>query len=68
MPTVQERDVIRTIRRVKDPDSDKDLISLGRVKELSIRGGEIAFKVLVDPARPLSENVLLSLRGLLGVV
>ena len=65
MPTVQERDVIRTIRRVKDPDSDKDLISLGRVKELSIRGGEIAFKVLVDPARPLSENVLKDLRGLL---
>ena len=65
MPTVQEKDVIRTIRRIKDPDSDKDLISLGRVKELTVRGGEVAFKVLVDPAKPLSENVLKELRRLL---
>ena len=65
MPSVQERDVIRTIRQIKDPDSDKDLISLGRVKELTVRGGEVAFKVLVDPARPLSETVLKDLRGLL---
>ena len=65
MPTLQEKDVIRTIRRIKDPDSDKDLISLGRVKELTVRGGEVAFKVLVDPAKPLSENVLKELRGLL---
>jgi ATP-binding protein involved in chromosome partitioning len=65
LPSVHERDVIRTIRRIKDPDSDKDLISLGRVKELTVRGGEISFKVLVDPARPLSEAVLKDLRGLL---
>lgn len=65
MPTLQEKDVIRTIRRIKDPDSDKDLISLGRVKELTVRGGEVAFKVLVDPSKPLSENVLKELRGLL---
>ena len=65
MSPVQERDVIRTIRRVKDPDSEKDLISLGRIKELKILNGEIAFKVLVDPARPLSETVLKEMRGLL---
>jgi ATP-binding protein involved in chromosome partitioning len=65
LPTVQERDVIRTIRRVKDPDSQKDLISLGRVKELSVREGAVAFKVLVDPANPLSEAVLTDLRSLL---
>jgi ATP-binding protein involved in chromosome partitioning len=65
LPSVHERDVIRTIRRVRDPDSDKDLISLGRVKELTVRGGEVAFKVLVDPARPLSETVLKDLRGML---
>jgi ATP-binding protein involved in chromosome partitioning len=65
LPTLQEKDVIRTIRRIKDPDSDKDLISLGRVKELTVRGGEVAFKVLVDPSKPLSENVLKELRGLL---
>ena len=62
MPTVAEKDVIRTIRKVKDPDSTKDLISLGRIKELKIQGGEIAFKVLVDPERPLSETVLKDIR------
>ena len=63
MPTVAEKDVIRTIRKVKDPDSTKDLISLGRIKELRIQGGEIAFKVLVDPDRPLSETVLKDIRS-----
>jgi ATP-binding protein involved in chromosome partitioning len=61
--TVAEKDVIRTIRKVKDPDSTKDLISLGRIKELKIQGGEIAFKVLVDPERPLSEEVLKDIRS-----
>ena len=65
MSPVQERDVIRTIRRVKDPESEKDLISLGRIKELKILNGEIAFKVLVDPSRPLSEHVLKEIKGLL---
>jgi ATP-binding protein involved in chromosome partitioning len=65
VPPVQERDVIRTIRRVKDPDTEKDLISLGRIKELKILDGEIAFKVLVDPARPLSETVLKEIKTLL---
>jgi ATP-binding protein involved in chromosome partitioning len=60
---VAEKDVIRTIRKVKDPDSTKDLISLGRIKELKIQGGEIAFKVLVDPERPLSEEVLKDIRS-----
>lgn len=63
MPTVAEKDVIRTIRKVKDPDSTKDLISLGRIKELRIQGGEIAFKVLVDPEQPLSEAVLKDIRS-----
>jgi ATP-binding protein involved in chromosome partitioning len=63
VPTVAEKDVIRTIRKVKDPDSTKDLISLGRIKELKIQGGEIAFKVLVDPERPLSEDVLKDIRS-----
>ncbi|HUP00457.1 MAG TPA: Mrp/NBP35 family ATP-binding protein [Gemmatimonadota bacterium] len=66
MPIVAEKDVIRTIRRVKDPDNNKDLISLGRVKELKVQNGEVAFKVLVDPARPLSESVLRELKSLIG--
>jgi ATP-binding protein involved in chromosome partitioning len=65
MSPVQERDVIRAIRQVKDPDSNKDLISLGRIKELKILDGEIAFKVLVDPAKPLSESVLKEVKRLL---
>jgi ATP-binding protein involved in chromosome partitioning len=62
----QEKDVIRAIRRIRDPDSDKDLISLGRIKELKINDGSVAFKVLVDPAQPLSETVLKELKGQIG--
>ena len=62
MSPVQERDVIRAIRQVRDPESNKDLISLGRIKELKILDGEVAFKVLVDPQRPLSEKVIKEIR------
>ena len=50
MPTVAEKDVIRTIRKVKDPDTTKDLISLGRIKELINRGGEKLSPVDLDAA------------------
>ncbi|MGH7565129.1 MAG: P-loop NTPase, partial [Gemmatimonadota bacterium] len=63
MSKVAEKDVIRTIRRIKEPDSTKDLISLGRIKDLTIKDGEIAFKVLVDPGRPISEDVLTDIRS-----
>lgn len=62
MSALQERDVIRTIRSVPDPDSGKDLISLGRIKDLSLSDGEVSFKVLVDPQDPLSETVLQELK------
>lgn len=63
MPSVQEKDVIRAIRRVQDPDSGKDLISLGRVKELSISDAEVRFRILVDPEQPLSETVIKSIKS-----
>lgn len=63
MSRVQERDVIRTIRKVVDPDSGKDLISLGRVKDLTLSNGEVSFKVLVDPQKPLSETVLKQIKS-----
>lgn len=62
MPPVQEKDVIRALRRAPDPDSGKDLISLGRIKELKIDDGAVAFKVVVDPEQPLSESVLVEMR------
>ncbi|MDX1624727.1 MAG: Mrp/NBP35 family ATP-binding protein, partial [Gemmatimonadota bacterium] len=60
---VQEKDVIRAIRKVKDPDTGKDLISLGRIKELNLDDGRVNFNVLVDPQRPLSETVLQELKA-----
>lgn len=71
MSSVQEKDVIRAIRHFPDPESGKDLISLGRVKELSISDEEVRFRILVDPERPLSETVIKSIKneieGLEGV-
>lgn len=59
---LQEKDVIRAIRKVKEPDSGKDLISLGRIKELQLQNGRVSFNVLVDPEHPLSETVLKELK------
>ncbi|MBW3660209.1 MAG: Mrp/NBP35 family ATP-binding protein [Gemmatimonadetes bacterium] len=63
MPAVQEKDVIRAIRKVPEPESGKDLISLGRVKELSLGDGDVSFRILVDPERPLSETVIKTIKS-----
>lgn len=71
MTVVTEEDVITALRRVKDPDLRRDIVSLNFVKDIFIQDGHVRFTLeLTTPACPVRENlqkeceeVLLALPG-----
>ncbi len=55
---VREEDVLKALRKVKDPELHRDLVSLGMVKEIKVDGGHVAVTVeLTTPACPLRAQV-----------
>jgi len=70
-----EKEVIKALSQVEDPDLRKDLVSLGMVKDVKVKDGEISFTiVLTTPACPLkgkmekdSKEVLSKLPGVKNV-
>ncbi|MBF0311485.1 MAG: iron-sulfur cluster carrier protein ApbC [Magnetococcales bacterium] len=58
MATVTREQVLQALRQVIDPDLHRDIVSLGFVKEVTIQGGDVAFKVeLTTPACPVKEKL-----------
>ncbi len=48
--------VLQALRAVQDPDLHRDIVTLGFVKDVVIRGGDVAFKVeLTTPACPVKD-------------
>ena len=57
MPPTQDA-VLQALRAVQDPDLHQDIVALGFVKDLQVRGGEVAFKVeLTTPACPVKDQM-----------
>lgn len=55
---VTETDVLRELRKIKDPDLNKDVVSLGFIKNISIQGSDVAFDfVLTTPACPAKDQM-----------
>lgn len=55
-PTKQS--VLKALSAVQDPDLDRDIVSLGFVKNLQIDGGKVSFDVeLTTPACPVKEQL-----------
>ena len=73
MPTADA--VLSALRAVIDPDFQRDIVSLGFVKDLEIHGGQVAFAIeLTTPACPIrdrfkdqAEAVVRSLTGVTDV-
>lgn len=58
MPDVAEAEVLNALRAVMDPDLNKDIVSLGFVKNVKICDGIIGFDVeLTTPACPVKEDL-----------
>ena len=56
MSLVQKQQVLDALKQVMDPDLHRDIVSLGFIKDLTIDGGCVAFKVeLTTPACPVKE-------------
>ena len=53
MPVTTEH-VLSALKAVQDPDLKRDLVSLGFIKDVTIQGGRVAFKIeLTTPACPV---------------
>ena len=57
-PTVTEQQVIAALSKVDDPELNRDLVSLGMVRDVEIDGGHVSFTVvLTTPACPVKEQM-----------
>lgn len=58
MGTVTRDVVLEALKKVQDPELQRDIVSLGMVKNLEVTGGKVAFTVeLTTPACPLRERI-----------
>src|SRR5215813_3870618 len=53
-----EQDVLDALRGIKDPDSQKDIVALGLVRDLAVEGGEVSF-TLAFAAQPPQTKVMI---------
>lgn len=58
MPTVDQAQVLGALQTVRDPDLNRDIVSLGFVKNLRIEDGRVAFTIeLTTPACPVKDQL-----------
>jgi ATP-binding protein involved in chromosome partitioning len=56
--TITQEQVFEALKKVQDPELHRDIVSLGMVKDLSVKNGDVAFTVeLTTPACPLRETI-----------
>ena len=73
MAEVTEQQILDVLKRVVDTERDQDIVALGMVKGLQIKGGHVAFSIEVDAQRgaklePLRKQAEKVVHGLPGVV
>ncbi|MFM2044109.1 MAG: hypothetical protein RLY86_2685, partial [Pseudomonadota bacterium] len=51
MSDVTEDRVLAALRGVTDPDRGQDIVSLGMISGLAVKGGHVGFSIEVDPQR-----------------
>ncbi|MEK7246638.1 MAG: P-loop NTPase, partial [Pseudomonadota bacterium] len=73
MAEVTEQQILDVLKRVVDTERDQDIVALGMVKGLQIKGGHVAFSIEVDAARgakmePMRKQAEKVVHGLPGVV
>ncbi len=53
-----EREVLEALRGVKDPELGMDIVSMGMIRDLSVRDGEVSFTLeLTTPACPFNAQI-----------
>jgi ATP-binding protein involved in chromosome partitioning len=55
---ITEKDILKALSKVNDPDLKRDLVSLNMIKDVRVEPGKISFTVeLTTPACPLKEKI-----------
>src|ERR1700755_1404110 len=55
---VEQGSVLEALKVVRDPDLQRDIVSLGFIKDLTIDGGRVAFTIeLTTPACPVKDQM-----------
>jgi ATP-binding protein involved in chromosome partitioning len=75
MAQVSDQEILEALKGVRDPDRDADIVSLGMVSGLAIKGGNVAFAIEVDaergdrlePVRKAAEDAVMGLSGIVSV-
>lgn len=73
---IKEQDVLNVLKRIIDPDFNRDIVSLGFVRNIRINGPDVAFDIaLTTPACPVknefqrqAEELVRGLPGIANVV
>jgi ATP-binding protein involved in chromosome partitioning len=69
MSQVTEQNVLDALRKINDPDLHKDIVALGFIKDLSVQGGDVSFRiVLTTPACPVKAEMENAARELVGAL
>ncbi|MBM3485236.1 MAG: iron-sulfur cluster carrier protein ApbC [Alphaproteobacteria bacterium] len=73
MTQPSEQQVMETLRAIRDPAGGGDIVALGMVSGIVVRGGNVGFTIEVDPARgpalePLRKAAEEAVRKLPGVL
>ena len=73
MPLVTEDQILENLSKITDPEHDKDIVSLGMVSGIIVKGGNVGFSIEVDPSRgpklePLRKAAEEAIREIPGVL
>lgn len=69
MNQLSEENILQALSQIVDPDLKKDIVTLGFVKDLTISGGDVSFRlVLTTPACPVKEAFEEEARELVGAI
>ncbi len=67
--TVTEATVLEALKNVRDPDLNRDIVSLKFIKNLRIEGGRVAFSIeLTTPACPVKDQMRDQARALVSAI
>ncbi len=75
MATITEERILEALRRVRDPEQGRDMVSLGMIGGLTIKDGNVGFSIEVaaergaaaEPLRKAAEQAVFALEGVTSV-
>ncbi len=75
MSTIDRDDVVNALRRIRLPDQDRDIVDLGMVSGVVVKGGNVGFSIEVaaadgarlEPVRRAAEEAVRRLEGVSSV-